>query len=195
MAEISTREKKTVRAGEGRIYGSRSWMWCLKREGWCWCLTWLDPSGKQFPVAFLLPSFHSSLPLLQSLKWLPRLLLQTVFFHVMDSLATMVLGFQKGVPRDKWQSFLFVPDKNSSDWGQGLVPSCWPALWLWARAYLISEKGCGIVPGQKPEATVYLSLLPHPSPKLLAHSRSFLNVYWRKWMNNESLPWNVPLFT
>lgn len=119
MAEISIREKKTVPWGEGRIYGSRSWTWCLKREGWCWYLTWLDPSGKQFPVAFLLPSFHSSLPLLQSLKWLPRLLLQTVFFHMMDSLAVMVLGFQKGVPRHKWQSFLFVPDKNSSDWGQG----------------------------------------------------------------------------
>lgn len=118
------------------------------------------------------------------------LLLQTVFFHVMDSLATMVLGFQSKCPQRQMAVFLFVPDKNSSDWRTG--------------ASLVVGQPCGSGQGliwyQKrmrhcPRSKtrgyrVFVSVTP--SSLGYWHTAGALNVYWRKWMNNESLPWNVP---
>lgn len=141
----------------------------------------------------------SSLPLLQSLCCLPSLPLQTLFLHKMDNLVMMVLGVQKDVPRGKWQSFLFVPDKNSWEDGLWLRPGAWSPVvgqpCCSGEGFVCYQKGGGELSQVKNHRLHCICLFPHTSPELLAHNRDFLNVYWRKWMNDESLPWNVSLST
>lgn len=45
--------------------------------------------------------------------------------HVIDGLVMMVLGFQNGAPRGKWQSFLLVLDENSWEEVLWLRPGRW----------------------------------------------------------------------
>lgn len=99
----------------------------------------------------------------------------------------MVLGFQDGVPRGKWQSFLLVSEENAWGGKASVEARGWSALIGQPCGFWVIRKVVGELSQVKTLGfMVFVSVSPFP----IAHSRSFLNVYWRKWMN-EFLTWNV----